>query len=261
MKINDKEITTPEELYKEYSNSHGNMLVASLLILSFLIVVLLFYPTALEPFSIYSVWSVKGSISDWTLVILSLSALATVSYALLNLPFILFNKEPPSDLEEAFIRGRWGYLIRDYKDCFIGPPLEEIMYRWLVFFDILIITKFSNYLLFGFLGGAGLLEILFNYIGGPITNFFTFGYMAPYFLDSNMWAVGSAIAVTNSRFMEGHSYQGCFGLINSWYVGMILFCIMITYGLPVAIMGHIVYNMSVYTWLFFLRSYIARLLK
>lgn len=49
----------------------------------------------------------------------------------------------------------------------------------------------------------------------------------------------------NALFRDGHKYQGPLGIINSWYMGMVLLFATITYGLLTAIVVHVIYDILV----------------
>ncbi len=80
-----------------------------------------------------------------------------------------------------------------------------------------------------------------------IIHYTTFGQMdgvlyGPY---ETLFIFGAIAA--NSKFRDGHKYQGLTGLINSWYAGMILLYATITYGLWTAVVIHALYDVIVHT--------------
>ncbi|HMO22056.1 MAG TPA: hypothetical protein PKC98_13950, partial [Candidatus Melainabacteria bacterium] len=50
----------------------------------------------------------------------------------------------------------------------------------------------------------------------------------------------------NSRFRDGHKYQGFLGWVNSWFLGMVFFYMTLTYGLVAAIAVHFLYDMIIF---------------
>ena len=66
-------------------------------------------------------------------------------------------------------------------------------------------------------------------------------------LATTPWFVGAALLSANAMFRNGHKYQGPIGIVNSWYIGMFLFWIMFQFGLIVAIIVHILYDVIVFT--------------
>ena len=60
------------------------------------------------------------------------------------------------------------------------------------------------------------------------------------------WFVGAGIILANAKFRDGHKYQGKFGFINSWFIGMYLFWLMFEYGLVACIVIHFLYDMLIF---------------
>ena len=57
-----------------------------------------------------------------------------------------------------------------------------------------------------------------------------------------LFLFGAVLA--NTWFRDGHKYQGTVGLINSWYMGMVLLYATMTYGLATAIVIHALYDIE-----------------
>lgn len=53
---------------------------------------------------------------------------------------------------------------------------------------------------------------------------------------------------------NGHAYQGWFGTINSWFLGLYFFYIMLTHGLLAAIVVHFTYDFIIFTIRAFFQS-------
>ena len=117
---------------------------------------------------------------------------------------------------------------------------EEIFFRWLMFYTGIIGFKVMNTLTFG------LTEWFHVHLYGPMANLFTLGVLHDYLLNGAGYAVGAAIITANGRFQKGHQYQGTFGLINSWFLGMIFFHIMFKHGLLAAMFVHFLYDELVF---------------
>ena len=49
----------------------------------------------------------------------------------------------------------------------------------------------------------------------------------------------------NIAFRDGHKYQGPFGLINSWYLGLVFLYATVNYGLWTAVCVHALYNTEI----------------
>ena len=56
------------------------------------------------------------------------------------------------------------------------------------------------------------------------------------------WGIGAGMLAANAFFRDGHKYQGNFGMVNSWFIGMYMFHILFTYGLPECMFAHFAYN-------------------
>lgn len=61
--------------------------------------------------------------------------------------------------------------------------------------------------------------------------------------NTQLFIFGAILA--NAWFRDGHKYQGLFGIINSWYAGMVLLYATVTYGLLTAIVIHALYDVLV----------------
>ncbi len=119
--------------------------------------------------------------------------------------------------------------------------VEEIVFRWLVFLQGVVLFKLINFFFFGWLG-LGIAEGIHNLIFGPIVNALTLGYLSYYLVNPQIWFIGASIISTNAMFRDGHAYQGVIGWINSWFMGMFLFWVMLNYGLVNAILIHVFNN-------------------
>lgn len=78
----------------------------------------------------------------------------------------------------------------------------------------------------------------------PIANFATFRQLEPILIGGGTTLFVMGIFTANSWFRDGHKYQGLIGLINSWYVGMVLIYATVTYGLLTAIALHAIYDVT-----------------
>ena len=63
------------------------------------------------------------------------------------------------------------------------------------------------------------------------------------------WAIGAGIVSANTFFRDGHKYLGFIGVVNSWYLGLILFWVMLTYGVWPAIVVHFLYDFLIFATL------------
>jgi hypothetical protein len=91
----------------------------------------------------------------------------------------------------------------------------------------------------------------------PVLNFISAGYLEPILYKSGMPFLFVAGAVSaNAKFRDGHKYQGLFGVLNAWVIGFIMIYAMLTYGLVVAILCHVAYDLE-----FALIRYFGRKIK
>jgi len=124
---------------------------------------------------------------------------------------------------------------------------EELAHRWLSFLGAFGVLAVTNYLLGGFVFGTGLPEWLHNNVWGHLADWTTFGMLHDWIYHPGGWLVGAAMLYSNAVFRDGHKYQGWFGYINSWFIGMYLFYIMFHHGLLAAILVHFAYDMVIFT--------------
>lgn len=137
------------------------------------------------------------------------------------------------------LASKWDLAGRAVWVSFNAGFWEELIYRWLYFFSAMIILPFLNWITFG------LVKWLYVTILCPVANFFTFGALAPQ-LHATNWILGAAVMVAVGSFRNAHEHLGILGIINSWFLGMVLFWLMFNFGLITAIVAHIVYDLVVY---------------
>lgn len=132
----------------------------------------------------------------------------------------------------------------------IAGIFEEISFRWIIYYSQMVTYSILNFIFFGWLG-FGLFEWFFLHITGPLANFFTLGYLAPYLFSPLGWIVGSAIITSNGSFRNGHLKNGFVNYVNSWFIGMYLFYIMFQHGLVAAIAVHFLYDFFIYAIIYY----------
>lgn len=79
----------------------------------------------------------------------------------------------------------------------------------------------------------------------PITDFMSLGYLTDLLHSTTvptLFMFGALAA--NVKFRDGHKYQGLGGMINAWYIGLIMLYATVTYGLGTAIVLHAVYDLE-----------------
>lgn len=93
----------------------------------------------------------------------------------------------------------------------------------------------------------GIPEWFHVHVWGPLANITTGGHLQEYLFHPSGFAVGAALLYSNAFFRDGHKHIGLFGYVNSWFLGMFFFYLMLNYGLPAAILVHFVYDLAVFT--------------
>jgi len=92
----------------------------------------------------------------------------------------------------------------------------------------------------------GLLEWIHLNITAPIADWTTFGALHDQLYHPAGWLAGAAVLSANAGFRDGHKYQGILGYVNSWFLGMVFFWLMFTYGLLAAILVHFLYDLIIF---------------
>ncbi|WP_336208880.1 hypothetical protein [Nonomuraea sp. LPB2021202275-12-8] len=123
----------------------------------------------------------------------------------------------------------------------LQSALEEILFRWLLFYAAIAGAVFVDFLVLGF---ADLHPVrwIFTEVFIPVADFATAGHLHQV-LTEHPWTVAAAMLTSNGRFRNTHGYQGILGWIWSWYMGMFLFLVMFEYGLVAAMAIHIAHNL------------------
>lgn len=94
----------------------------------------------------------------------------------------------------------------------------------------------------------------------PLADFTTFHKLHEYLYATNVhtpyaWAAGGAIVSANAFFRDGHKYQGPLGVVNSWFIGMVFFWVMFTYGVFPAMVVHFLYDFLIFATVAFMRLF------
>ena len=121
---------------------------------------------------------------------------------------------------------------------------EEIMFRWIVFYDAIALLAGLNFMLGGFRGQEqGMLEWIYTTLLGPLVNAVTLG-MLQNILFHQGWAVGAAIILISfGRFARRFfPITGNLSWLFFWPIGLFLFQIMFTYGIIASMLVHMLYE-------------------
>ncbi|MEO7020403.1 MAG: hypothetical protein ABI234_09665 [Ktedonobacteraceae bacterium] len=206
---------------------------SSILFLLFIPFIMLIWP-GLVPFGLFQFWGWSGNLHD----------IAILFWPMLIIGLLITSIAAPTIRRHADI-----VLVNGRKNLFTGlgaGPLEELIYRWLLFYSALIFLPLANFITFG------LVQWLYSTVFGPLADLFTFYQIHDYFFSNRYgWVVGAAILSSCRNFRDGHSYQGIIGWIWSWFGGIFLFMIMLHHGLFAAMLAHSLYNLCLLTlsWL------------
>lgn len=133
-------------------------------------------------------------------------------------------------------------LIRSIKGSWLSlnaGVFEELVFRWMLFFTAMIMLPFLNFVTFG------LVKWFYVELLIPVANWFTFGALEPH-LAGGSWVLGAAIISVNADFRDGHKYLGPLGWINSWFIGMVMFYLVLNYNLQTAIVAHVLYDLIIF---------------
>lgn len=128
-------------------------------------------------------------------------------------------------------------LVDVYKSVMAGI-LEEIGFRCLFIFTSMILITLIELLIPGFLMWQ------YKNIFFPLTDIITLGLMHNTIYGHPAIFMAGALSA-NTMFRNGHKYQGTFGVINAWLGGLYLLHIMLTKGLVVAILVHMIYDLTI----------------
>ncbi len=216
----------------EWASRLGQKLLFSVTVLPLL---MWLFPS-LVPFKFFEFWRVEGDVFIWFW-----SAWPMLVGALIVNLINEFIRDHGS-MDEPRIRD---VFLSGVRVSLCAGIFEEILFRWLFFFQSIFAVKLGNFLFFGFIG-FGFPEFFFTNVFGPIADWVTFHQLGQYLFHETGWAVGAAMLAANAFFRDGHKYQGLLGYVNSWLIGMYLFWIMFQYGLPIAILAHFAYDFMVF---------------
>lgn len=184
------------------------------------------------PFDLLQFWYARGNwyewlLASWPILLWAVGVTILVSMLTTN------GRTENHHAEGLFLRGTLVSLW--------AGVIEELNYRWVIFFTSIVLVKILNFFFFGF-AGFGVLETLYVHVSGPVADFFTLGKLHSVIGDTTTWAAGAGLLTANGFFRDGHKYQGWIGWINSWFIGMFMFWLLFEYGLTACILVHFVYD-------------------
>jgi len=115
---------------------------------------------------------------------------------------------------------------------------------WLAPFSAMILLKILDVISFG------LVEWVFVHVIIPVVNAASLGLLETQF--SKGWLFAAAILLADLWFASIH--EGFVGKLNACAVGWFLFAVMFSYGVVVAIVAHVVFDLIVH----FVKAFCAR---
>jgi hypothetical protein len=119
---------------------------------------------------------------------------------------------------------------------------EELIYRWLAFANAMVMLSAFNWITHGFV------KWFYMQLLVPLANFSTLHALQPYLLHEGGWIFGAAIVSAAAEFRAQHRYLGILGWVNSWFMGMVFFYLVLNYGLLTAIAAHFLYDTIIFTF-------------
>lgn len=207
--------------------------------LVFLIPICWIFPKAI-PFSLWEVWEFKEGPIQW----IKTFSPFLVWLIFLSLFTLLFSRDKIKWIEVKTIKIKdifsSGFIISVWTGI-----MEEISFRWLLFFWAIIAVKISNFIFLGFID-INIIKWIHLHIVGYIADVTTFYYLHDLLYHPVSWAVGAGLLTANAAFRDGHKYQGYIGWIDSWFFGMAMFYILFKYGLLACIFLHFATNMMLF---------------
>ena len=231
---------------KSGTNHERNFLAVSVSGAIWIAIVQTFWPGTI-PFNTFSFWTTNGNLGEWLAAGLPIFAwgfvVQTIFEFMKGQSVDVFGRSffrALSPISPSFGKLLLGGLILSTWAGFV----EEVCFRWLIFLSSIPGIKVVNYLFFGW-AGFGVPEWLHNHVAGWFANVTTFGQL--HYILLTDWAVGAAILAANAMFRDGHKYQGWFGILNSWFIGMFFFWLLFHFGLWAAISVHFTYDLIVFT--------------
>ncbi|MBY0359716.1 MAG: CPBP family intramembrane metalloprotease [Candidatus Obscuribacterales bacterium] len=219
-------------------------IIQALVIALFVAVLHLFFP---HPYSFMELWQTKGTLPQWLL-----DSKPILYWALGFTLFVAATTKNTwrenHNAEEFLQRGLWVSLR--------AGVMEEIVFRWLIFMASIILAQIFDFILGGFLFERGLLRFANEEFLLPLADYVTNGLLHNVLSNKDTWYIATAVLLANAKFRDGHKYQGFFGLVNSWFIGMYMFYLLFTYGLLACIAVHFTYDAII-----FLIRYIDRVIE
>jgi len=129
-------------------------------------------------------------------------------------------------------------FAQDIYTSVMAGILEEVGYRCLFIFTAMVGITVFNFIT------MGLVMWLYQNLIFPFTDMITLGLMHDHIYGLPILFAAGVLSA-NAGFRDGHKYAGIVGYVNSWFVGFYLICVMLSQGLVIAILVHMIYDLIV----------------
>jgi hypothetical protein len=150
------------------------------------------------------------------------------------------------------------YNTVSFKDIYrsvMAGILEEIGFRCIFIFTSMIPIALME-LVF-----PGVIMWWYKNIFFPFTDIITLRLMHNTIYGHPTIFMAGALSA-NAAFRNGHKYQGSFGVFSAWFAGLYLLQIMLTKGLIVAILAHMICDLTInFTRYFYIKNFYNRVDK
>jgi len=188
------------------------------------------YPAG-TPFGVFNLWTVKAPIL----------MIAAYSAPLLFWAIVWIIAIRP--LLEKISRVKNNSPLENPKKIlinkFYASIIEGSLFRWLIFLNFIWIFQLFNWMIFG------IFEQFYINSAAPIVSCSSLGIFDKIIYHPFGWSTGAAIIATSAIKTKYHNYQGFFGIINSWYIGLYLSLLTIQFGLLASIITHFLYDVII----------------
>jgi hypothetical protein len=230
-------LNATKEKEQEKSKKKGPFYIRAVLAFFFVGVVMWIWPKVI-PFTFWQFWEVRGSIQDWFTTSWFFFAwgivLLFITYFAQRNNMSWFERQQKNNLTDMFLGG---LIVSTW-----AGVVEEISYRWLLFYGSIISVKIANFIFLGFVG-INIVAWIHLHIVGVIADVATLRYLHDFLFHPASWAVGAGILASSAGFRQGHAYQSILGWIDSWFFSMLMFYILFQYGIVACIVLHFAYDL------------------
>lgn len=184
------------------------------------------------PLSMKQFLPIKGTFLQWcrsSWVLLAWGVSVTTIVKLTSSNTFSYNRRAEQHLGQGLLISLWAGVT------------EELDHRWLRFYVSMLMVQIGSIFTFG------LVEWVYTHMGIPLADWATFYQLHAQLNQPQAWFIGAALISSNGEFRDGHSYQGTFGKVNAWFIGMFMFWLVFRYGLVAAMTIHTLYDVGIFS--------------